>query len=135
MSRVLKYIERSTGASHNGEAWIGYVDASKTGRTIYFNGRAFARSIRGGFADNHHDVETYEAYWISGVKKRGTNRHWAGSGKIQIESTAVSEYLEWTGADELDLHEFEIVDPRPLTDKERIRKVLNESLCDEDDAV
>ena len=66
--------------------------------------------------------------------KRGTNRHWAGSGRISIESPAVEEYLQITGAGELDLSTFEVVDPFPKTDRERIRKLLNEPLDQDDDA-
>jgi hypothetical protein len=48
------------------------------------------------------DIETGEEYWISGVKKRGTNRHWAGSGKILIEENIIKEYLGLVGEDKLD---------------------------------
>jgi hypothetical protein len=133
MPRSLKYIERCTGASHNGDAWIGYVDASKSGQTVYFNGRAYTRSTGGGISGNHYDVESGEEFWISGLKKRGSNRHWAGSGRIQIESIAIAAYLEHTGQDEIDPSALAIVDPFPLTDRERIRKYLNESLYDEGD--
>jgi hypothetical protein len=37
--KLLKYIELKSGHSDNGPAWIGYVTPSKTGRTLYFNGR------------------------------------------------------------------------------------------------
>ena len=30
-------------------------------------------------------METGESYWVSGVKKDGQDRHWAGSGKVLIE--------------------------------------------------
>jgi len=34
---------------------------------------------------NYYDLENRESYWISGVKKNGEDRHWAGGGKIKIE--------------------------------------------------
>ena len=37
---MLKYIERKSGYRHNGSAWIGRVKSSRSGRTIYFKGRA-----------------------------------------------------------------------------------------------
>jgi hypothetical protein len=37
---MLKYIERKSGYRHNGPAWIRRVRSSRSGRTIYFNGRA-----------------------------------------------------------------------------------------------
>ena len=83
---------------------------------------------------NHYDVESGEDYWISGVKKRGTNRHWAGSGRILIESVAVAEYLELTRISKIDSNVLDVVDEFPKTDKERIREFLNEPLDLEDDA-
>jgi hypothetical protein len=45
---------------------------------------------------------TGEFFWISGVKKDGQDRHWAGSGKVLIESAAVPEYLRTMDAAALD---------------------------------
>jgi len=136
MARTLKYVERCTGANHNGDAWIGYAEISRTGRTVYFNGKAFVRapsSVMG----NHLDVDNYDEYWISGVKKTGTNRHWAGSGRIQIESTAVSEYLRLAGLSKIDPSKFEVIDPLPKADPEDFREYFNRSWADAepDDAV
>lgn len=41
--KLLRYIELKSGHSDNGPAWIGYVTASKTGRTLYFNGRGLMK--------------------------------------------------------------------------------------------
>jgi hypothetical protein len=128
VAQSLKYIERCTGGNHNGGAWVGYVQTSKTGRTIYFNGRGFCRSSGGGVSGNHYDVETGEEFWISGVKKRSTNRHWAGSGRISIEANAVAEFLELTGQTTLDRTVFDVVDAFAETDREPIRELLNEPL-------
>jgi hypothetical protein len=101
---MLMYIELKTGYNDNGPAWIGRVRLSRSGRTVYFNGKAFKRS--GGIGGNHYDLETGETYWISGVKRNGDDRHWAGSGKITIEAEAVDEYLRLVGASELDESRF-----------------------------
>ena len=135
MARLLKYVERCTGANHNGEAWIGFAETSKSGRTVYFNGRAYALTTGGGSAGNAYDVETNELYWISGVKKRGTNRHWAGSGRIAVSEDAVPALLERIGAAGIDASVYEVVDSFPKADKERFRELLNESYRDEVDAV
>jgi len=79
----IRYIERKTGCSDDGPAWIGRVELSKSGSTVYFNNKAFRKWQSA--AGNYRDVETGEAYWISGVKTDGTDRHWAGHGKIFIE--------------------------------------------------
>jgi hypothetical protein len=115
MNLMLQYIEKCTGANHTGPAWIGHVRTSKTGVTIYSNGRAFKR----GSSDfgNHYDLETGDPFWISGIKRNGEDRHWAGSGAITIEADVVTEYLEITGQAELDPRRFivsnEIEPPDP----------------------
>lgn len=107
------------------------METSKSGRTVYFNGRAYARATGGGISGNHFDVETGEEYWISGVKRRGTNRHWAGSGRIQIESVAVEDYLQHTEQNEINPLVLTIVDPFLETNRERIRDYLNEPLYED----
>ena len=85
MAHDLMYIELKTGYSDDGPAWIGYVKASKSGKTLYFNDHAFQK-CRGTYS-NYRDIESGEAYWISGLK----------SGKV----TAIGpdmEKLPWTGA-------------------------------------
>jgi hypothetical protein len=103
---VLKYIELKTGYNDNGPAWIGLVQVSKSGRTIYFNGRALKKGS--GVSGNFHDLETGDEYWVSGVKRDGSDRHWAGSGKVLIEAAAVDEYLRIIGKPELDKSRFTI---------------------------
>ena len=65
MESQIKYIELKTGFADNGPAWIGKVEFSKSGKTIYFNGPAFKGNGHGVSSD----LETGEIYWISGVKK------------------------------------------------------------------
>src|SRR4051794_22877940 len=101
MERILKYVELKTGQADKGPAWIARVTLSRSGTTVYFNGKALRRARKGGVSGNHFDVETGEEYWVSGVKKDGTDRHWAGSGKVAIEASVVREYLDIIGADVL----------------------------------
>jgi len=89
-SRIM-YIELKSGYDDDGPARIGRVAFSKTGRTIYYRGKAF-QSLNGSGA-NYFDVETGEEYWISGPKKNGKDRHWAGSGKVEIDEDAREEYF------------------------------------------
>lgn len=125
---ALKYIEKCTGTSHSGPAWIAYVQTSKTGRTIYFNGRALQRAAKGYGQGNHFDVETGEAYWVSGVKRRGSNRHWAGSGHILVEESAVSELLALLGVRALNTSAFRITPDLPRTDPQKFSALSNERL-------
>ena len=98
MKQQLKYIELKTGFAHNGPAWIGYIEFSKSGQTIYFNGK----SLKGNGHGLCSDLQTKEIYWVSGIKKNGEDRHWLGNGKIQIDKNAINEYLMLSGLDELD---------------------------------
>lgn len=123
MIRELMYIELKSGYSDDGPAWIGYVKTSKARNTIYFNNHAFQK-YNGGNA-NYYDVESGEGYWISGVKKRGSNRHWAGHGKIMIDRRAVGEFLAYTGEAALPVSIFEVVDIEDAYPIERVNKLLN----------
>lgn len=86
------YVELKTGYNDNGPAWIGRVSFSKTGRTIYYRGKSLRRIPGGGISANHRDVQTGEQYWISGVKKNGEDRHWAGAGPVEIDEDVRAEY-------------------------------------------
>ena len=50
---------------------------------------------------------------MSGVKKNGLDRHWAGSGVVWIEESAVAEYLRLIGASELEHNGPEIIADLP----------------------
>lgn len=118
------YIELKTGYSDDGPAWIGYVRTSKTKKTIYFNDHAFQK--HNGNYSNYIDIENGDEYWISGLKKRESNRHWAGHGKIMIDSRAVNEYLAIIGEKELPLNLFEVVDIEDRFPVERVNGLLND---------
>ena len=123
MLHDLMYIELKTGYPDNGPAWIGYVKASKSKKTVYFNNRAFQK--RNGCRGNYIDIETGEEYWISGVKKHESNRHWAGGGKIMIDRKAVPDYLALTGEATLPSNLFDVIDMEDRYLKERVRDFLN----------
>ena len=90
--REIKYVELKSGFNDDGPASISWVTFSKTGRTVHYRGRSLQRIIRGGVNSNHYDVETGEEYWISGVKRNGEDRHWAGKGTVEIDDDAREEY-------------------------------------------
>ena len=126
--KTLRYIELKSGHSDNGPAWIGYVSASKTGRTVYFDGRGLMKlkgQRRGESGGNYVHMETGESFWVSGVKKNGEDRHWAGSGKVLVEAAAVSEYLQTIEAKALDKARCEITDSIRQTDIGRLSKLAN----------
>ncbi len=91
-SRRLMYVENKEGALDGANARIGWVSFSKSGRTIYYRGRILGRIKGGGVSGNYFDEHTQEEYWISGVKKRGSNAHWAECPSILIDEDAQEEY-------------------------------------------
>lgn len=110
---MLKYIELKTGYHDNGPAWIGRVKTSKSGRTLYFNGRALRKGVSGA-SGNYVDVTTHEIFWVSGVKRNARDRHWAGGGQVLVEAAALDEYLAVVGKLELDGSNFVVThDIRP----------------------
>ena len=118
------YIELKTGYSDGDSVWIGYVKTSKSKKTIYFNDHAFQKNI-GSYA-NYIDIENGDEYWIFGLKKEESNRHWAGHGKIMIDRRAVNEYLSLIGEKELPLNLFKVVDIEDRFPVERVKELLNE---------
>ena len=60
------------------------------------------------------------------MKKKESNRHWAGHGKIMIDRRAVCEYLTLIGEKELPLNLFEVVDIEDKFPVERVKSFLNE---------
>lgn len=104
MKAEIIYVELKSGFSDNGPAWIGKGIYTRTRKMVYFNGQVFKRSK--GIAGNHVDQENGDEYWISGVKRDGADRHWAGSGKIIIDQQSINEYLEIINRKELPKNKF-----------------------------
>ena len=121
---MLRYIELKTGHRHDGPAWIGHSESSRSGQTVYFNDRALKR-IAGGMAGNHVDLETGEEYWVSGPKKEGGDRHWSGSGSILVERAALTDYLAYRGLQELDPG-YDVTDEIQPTDIRRFVALEND---------
>ncbi|MBS1810240.1 MAG: hypothetical protein JST84_18910 [Acidobacteria bacterium] len=132
-NRRLMYIELKSGYGDSGPAWISHVTFSKSGRTVYFNGKALKRNERGGISGNYYDLESGDEYWVSGVKKRGTNRHWAGSGKIQLDVNAVTDFLQHTGQAEVDSKQYEICSNIKATAPKDFFEMENEKHISQDE--
>jgi len=90
------YVELKSGHGDDGPAWIGWVQFSKTGRTVYYRGHTLRRAH--GVSGNHIDIDTRDEFWISGVKKDRQDRHWAGSGPVELDPDALDEYNRIVGA-------------------------------------
>ena len=128
MQTEIKYLELKSGFSDNGPAWIGLVSFSKSGKTIYFDGKAF-QSLNGtGISANYFDLESGNEYWISGVKKDMSDRHKFGGGKIFVERRILNEYLKIIGKSELPKSEYELTEVETEKPIERINELENEKV-------
>ncbi len=125
---VLRYIELKTGFEDDGPAWIARVKLSKSGRTVYFDGKALKQTGQLA-AGNYTDAQTGDEYWVSGVKKRGTNRHPTGAGRILVQAEALPELLALLGLSALDRSQFAVThDIRP-TDPADFVEIENSRLA------
>jgi len=75
-----------------GPARIGRVEFSKSGKSIYYDGKAFESLGGSGFKANYFDVETGEHYWISGCKKNGQDALYGT--EVEVDNDVLEEY--WT---------------------------------------
>jgi hypothetical protein len=91
MKARIMYIECKAGGL-TGPARIGRVRFSKTGKTIYYQGRTFRSLKGGGFKSNFYDVATGEAYWISGPRKDGADRLYGERVGVDIDPDVRLEY-------------------------------------------
>ncbi|MAB56884.1 hypothetical protein [Aequorivita vladivostokensis] len=92
-SRIMYIENKSEGLE--GDARIGRVYFSKTGRTLYYKGRKF-QSLKGnGFKSNYFDVESGDEFWISGPRKDKSDRLYGGNLNVEIDSDVLGEYKEY----------------------------------------
>ena len=68
------------------------MQGSKSGRTLYYRGKRLRRIVGGGGGSDYYDLDNGDEYWVSGVKKSGEDRHWAGGGPVEIDEDAKAEY-------------------------------------------
>jgi hypothetical protein len=101
------YIEKYL-PNHSGEAHIGRVSYSKTKQTIYYKSLVLQKKKVKGLG-NYQDINSGESYWISGIKKIGTNRHWGSkeNQKVIVDKDAKEEFLEIMGDKLLKFYEIE----------------------------
>lgn len=90
------YVENKTGEIDGVAARIGWVSFSKTGQSVHYRGRTLSKAK--GVSGNFIDAETGDEYWVSGIKKRGSNVHWAESVAVQIDEDALDEYRKLKSA-------------------------------------
>lgn len=89
-SRIMYIEDKSNGL--NGPARIGRVTFSKSGRSLYYDGRTFQSLDGQGFKANYFETETGDPYWISGPRKDGCDRLYGGTKPVAIDPDVEEEY-------------------------------------------
>lgn len=91
-SRIMYIEDKSSGLE--GEARIGRVYFSKTGKTLYYKKRRF-QSLKGmDFKANYIDVDNGDEFWISGPKKDRNDRLYGGQFGVEIDEDIKDEYFK-----------------------------------------
>jgi len=91
MQPRIMYIEIKTNGLR-GEGRIGRVTFSKTGKTLYYQGKTLVQANAMPLKANYYDEESLEDFWVSGVRKDGADSLFAG--KVEIDEDVREEY--WT---------------------------------------
>ena len=91
MKTRIMYIECKSGGL-SGPARIGRVSFSKTGRTIYYQGKTFKSLNGSGFKANYYEEASGDHYWISGPRRDGTDRLYGESTPVEIDADVREEY-------------------------------------------
>lgn len=91
MQTRIMYIEHK-GDNLIGDAKIGRVKFSKTGKSIHYNGQTFQTLNGRGYKANYFDAETGDHYWISGCRKDGSDRLYGERLPIIIDEDVREEY-------------------------------------------
>ncbi|MGD1847601.1 MAG: hypothetical protein ACFB10_19600 [Salibacteraceae bacterium] len=89
-SRIMYIEDKSEGLE--GDARIGRVYFSKTGKTLYYRGRSFSSLKGSGYKSNYYDTETGDEYWISGPRKDLNDRLYGGNRDVEVDQDVAAEY-------------------------------------------
>lgn len=92
-SKIMYIEDKSNGL--DGDARIGRVYFSKSGKTLYYRGLRF-QSLKGtGFKANYFETESGDHYWISGPRKDQNDRLYGGNLGIVIDPDVEIEYQKY----------------------------------------
>lgn len=95
LRRRLMYIENKDGLIDGCDARIGWVTFSRSGQSVRYRGRELSKGV--GAGGNFFDVENGGTYWVSGVKRRGSNVHPCESAAVEIDDDALDAYKNLRG--------------------------------------
>ena len=89
MNHSIKYLELKTDGLR-GVGKIVRIMSSKSGKTLYYDGRSL-ESLKGFSAKaNYFDIKTYEEFWISNPRKDGNDSLFPAM--IEIDEDVREEY-------------------------------------------
>jgi hypothetical protein len=94
LQRRLMYVENKDGLIDGERARIGWVEFSKSGRTVRYRRRSLIAIGGRGVSGNFMDEETREEYWVSGVKERGSNAHPHSPVRVVVDDDAQVAYAQ-----------------------------------------
>ncbi|WP_426687212.1 hypothetical protein [Rhodanobacter ginsengiterrae] len=97
LQRRLMYVENKDGDIDGAAARIGWVTFSKTGKSVKYRGLCLQRLKGQGSSGNYFDVASGQEYWVSGVKRRGSNAHPHERVLVVVDSDAVEAYEQHRG--------------------------------------
>lgn len=89
MQSKIMYIERKIDGLR-GEGRIGLVEFSKSGKTLYYEGKVLVPASGFPLKANYYDKGSLEDYWVSGIKKDGTDAIFTAD--IEIDENVREEY-------------------------------------------
>ncbi|GAA6138990.1 hypothetical protein NBRC116583_27370 [Arenicella sp. 4NH20-0111] len=88
------YIEdKSQGLE--GDARIGRVYLSKSGKSYCYRGLRFQTLKGSGYKANYFETESGDHYWISGPRKDQNDRLYGGNRGVIIDADVKDEYLSY----------------------------------------
>ncbi|WP_316366108.1 hypothetical protein [Candidatus Thiodiazotropha sp. CDECU1] len=91
-SKIMYIEDKSEGLE--GDARIGRVYLSKSGKTLYYRGQQF-QSLKGsGYKANYFEVESGNHFWISGPRKDQHDRLYGGNRGVVIDDDVYEEYIQ-----------------------------------------
>jgi hypothetical protein len=89
MKPKIMYVEYK-GDGLAGTAWITRVCFSKTGKSVYFDGRTLRTLDGQGYKANYIDIATREWYWVSGPRTDGKDSLYPNT--VEIDEDVREEY-------------------------------------------
>ena len=93
LSRRLMYVENKQGEIDGARARIGWVTFSKSGKSVRYRGRSLARSGGQGVLGNYFDEVSGEEFWVSGVKRSGSNAQPGTGVSVIVDDDAAEAYV------------------------------------------